>query len=204
MGSLTATENRLADAIKYALEALPMKICPRVFINLTMGYDAMFDPYQSDSTGIGAGADQDDRSSINNDFAYLHFTVEFSGLIMGDQKLLTVHHEECKFCTPQLTGMRLLTYMQTNNDASTYPKTSFVAEKQVRQAQQSEKKSFFSFFAQSTFFLFLFLFSRLLAQDADYNNYEFGRRGKCDLDTGLCDCFEGFEGEACQTQTQLI
>jgi hypothetical protein len=42
-----------------------------------------------------------------------------------------------------------------------------------------------------------------ISQAAETNMYECSRRGKCDYDSGICECFEGFTDEDCSVQSSL-
>ncbi len=39
---------------------------------------------------------------------------------------------------------------------------------------------------------------------SSFQNFECGRRGKCDYETGLCQCFGGYKGEACGDLTAIV
>merc|ERR1719387_1782951 len=103
----------------------------------------------------------------------------FSGTsVQGKQHLLEVETAPCgDGCTPSLDGIAGTLVQGINN--------TFNAK-----ADKTHGDGTLSSVVEST--------------ASDYNSYECGRRGKCDYDTGLCSCFEGYTGEACTSLTALI
>jgi len=148
-GEVTAdtADNKMAYAIKSALEALPNYVIDGVEVNVT-----------SSMIPSTWGAPQ---SAVNVETTII--TVAFIGSrVQGPQNLLMVEAAQCMDgCTPMITGLAL--------ESITSTKSSVTETK-----------------------------------PADYNNYECGRRGKCDYDTGVCECFEGYTGLQCQIQTALM
>jgi hypothetical protein len=133
-----------------------------------------------DSSADAAAAEA--RTSFN-------FYVTFTGAsVQGPQHPLVVLADECqRGCTPQIDGLMLETRV-TITDSGTIGKTIETAGSAVYEGdyigQQSGKG--------------------LQSGKVDYNSYECGRRGKCDYTSGLCACFNGYTGEACNIQTTLV
>lgn len=42
------------------------------------------------------------------------------------------------------------------------------------------------------------------SQKADYNSYECGNRGVCNYESGECTCFDGYDGNSCNLQVNLV
>jgi len=109
--------------------------------------------------------------------ASLIIQVTFTGSsVHGKQNLLAVDANSCGTgCMPRLDGLEYVLVTGINATTSASTKLAQGTESSVKETTP-----------------------------ADYNSYECGRRGKCDYDTGICSCFEGYTGEACTTLTALI
>jgi hypothetical protein len=106
----------------------------------------------------------------------LNIKVTFTGAVVaGPQNFLIPEVDECLAgCTPKITGLNLVSVQDTFASGD----VTYGTAGTYSRVEEMER--------------------------ADYNNYECGRRGKCDYDSGMCECFEGYTGLACGTQTALV
>lgn len=101
--------------------------------------------------------------------------------VQGNQHLLEVEWRPCgDGCTPKLDGLPLATIdtMADGYDSNGAPLGDYTTTSHRSFVQQ--------------------------IQEADYESYVCGGRGKCDYTTGECACFTGYYGLHCETQTALI
>jgi hypothetical protein len=114
-------------------------------------------------------------SSLKDDVGMI-VDVEFTGNgVQGAQHPVWVESYECsEGCTPKITGLDIIT------DVSVHVNYAGIDGGAGDGSGTGEH------------------------QLADQNSYECGRRGKCDYATGLCECFSGYTGENCNTQTVLV
>ena len=124
--------------------------------------------------------------------------VAFTGdTVMGPQYLLEVETDEClDGCTPKIENpVQLKSHSRVNmtggglSSGGNFPGAGSRPFAQYK-GNVTTMPDIFSFVKEEI--------------KADYNSYECGRRGKCDYGTGECECFEGYMGDRCQTQTALI
>lgn len=123
-----------------------------------------------------------------NELAYA-FDFTFTGdAVRGKQNLMWVEAYECAHgCTPKITGLDIFASVTSPTDYIIDDGTGGrrrLADKAVAGgANPSDTRE---------------------TEASDFNNYECGRRGKCDYASGLCDCFSGYTGENCNELTNLV
>jgi len=138
--------------------------------------------------------------NATNLYPALTCMISFTGAtVMGPQYLLEVETAECgDGCTPKLeNAVNLKSHSRLNvtnkvfgGDSEGVMSTQFADFTTSTMTQLTQFEDVYSFVKEET--------------AADYNSFECGRRGKCDYSSGECECFEGYMGDRCQTQTALI
>jgi hypothetical protein len=123
--------------------------------------------------------------------------------VQGPQHPLQVRAYQCADgCTPKISGLDL--YL-SDSEAFSRP-FSFGSNKDddkdddtVFSPGSGDKNGNLDFFNDNNIYQYI-----AEVQQSDYNSFECGRRGKCDYTSGICSCFAGYTGNACNTITALV
>jgi len=164
----------LLKDVEFALESLPNKVIDDVSVQ------GNFYKTSSDGTAIDSPnslpSNIGDTTNADRFKNSFYLNITFIGdNVQGEQNLLTVKHILCgDGCTPKLTGVDLW-------------------DDTMRVSTLTESRSSGDAPSPTSYNIV-----------ADFNSYECGRRGKCDYDTGICECFSGYTGLACGTITSLV
>jgi len=130
--------------------------------------------YVDDSTAPAACPVPSDATCVAG--TVITIQIEFVGEhVQGRQNLLTMRNYLCgDGCTPQLSGLELV------------PGSLLIGSNSVTNTDINDDGT------------------TTTEEVSDFNSYECGRRGKCNYDTGVCQCFAGYTGLACNTITALV
>jgi len=164
----------MRNDIQLALLSLPNRVIDGVSVEVSL----------TDTTTLGsgggtpaAGTELDnmfDNSGSAENVVLVKITFTGSA-VQGRQNYLTVEDYECHDgCTPKLSGLSL-----------NYKYDHFISNTtNIYESVVSSNEGYMNV--------------------ADFNSFECGRRGKCDYNTGLCQCFAGYFGDNCNTLTTLV
>jgi len=164
----------MRNDIQLALLSLPNRVIDGVSVEVSL----------TDTTTLGsgggtpaAGTELDnmfDNSGSAKNVVLVKITFTGSA-VQGRQNYLTVEDYECHDgCTPKLSGLSL-----------NYKYDHFISNTtNIYESVVSSNEGYMNV--------------------ADFNSFECGRRGKCDYNTGLCQCFAGYFGDNCNTLTTLV
>jgi len=170
----SANHADMRNDIQLALLSLPNRVIDGVSVDVSL----------TDTTTLGsgggtpaAGTELDnmfDNSGSEKNVVLVKITFTGSA-VQGRQNYLTVEDYECHDgCTPKLSGLSL-----------NYKYDHFISNTtNIYESVDSSNEGYMNV--------------------ADFNSFECGRRGKCDYNTGLCQCFAGYFGDNCNTLTTLV
>lgn len=170
----SSSSTDMRNDIQLALLSLPNRVIDGVNVAVSRTDTATLNPEDPD-----AGTTEFENMYVPANAGETNVVlvkITFTGsAVQGRQNYLTVEDYECHDgCTPKLSGLGL-----------NYKYDHFLSNTtDIYESVVTTDEGYMNV--------------------ADFNSFECGRRGKCDYNTGLCQCFAGYFGDNCNTLTTLV